>query len=200
MEHVNWSELLKSVSRANYLDARRILETAGVDADTIVLREDWQTALKVRSRTYNPDDLGAEGKLSEIEYRLKLCKASAVRWSFFRAHTPGRSDTFGDKRRVEHKSGAGDWYTAEGTYDRVLAVMTRSTKRLRWATDYFTIHCTYAQLCEYLAQYNEKGLATWFPESKSEQRLGGDCLIRLQEWKTSKKKIQYLQACPYNRG
>lgn len=192
-------ELLYAVAHERDLEARRALVNAELNADSVILRKDWPNALRIRALTYNPADTGAAGKLAEIAYRLSLCNASAVRWAFFRAHTPGKSDTFGDERRVEMKTGAGDWYTVEGTYTTAIRKISMSTKKLRWETEEFTIVCTYGELCEYLAEFKGKGIEPWFPQSKAAER-DGTTLLRMQEWKNSKVKVAYLRACPYNIG
>lgn len=192
-------ELLYAVSHEHDLDKRRELVNAELNADSMIRRADWNDALRIRALIYNPTDTGAAGKLAEIAYRLSLCNASAVRWAFFRAHTPGKSDTFNDERRVEMKTGAGDWYTVEGTYATAIRKISMSTKKLRWETEEFTIVCTYGELCEYLAEFKGKGIEPWFPQSKAAER-DGSTLLRMQEWKNSKVKVAYLRDCPYNIG
>lgn len=194
---INWKELAKTTGRVDYRTARKLLDEAGVTLDTVIMREDFEDALKVRANTYNPDDLGMYGKLDEQAYRLSVTRASWIRWSFFRAHDPSRSDSYNDSRRVENKTGAGDWFKAEGSYTRVMNVMMNCRKKYRWSTEWFCIVCTLEELCEYLAKYNAKGLDTWFPASKAETREA-TTVIRMQEWKTSGKKIRYLQECPFN--
>lgn len=191
--------LLNTIRTLSDVDARRAVVDAVWTADTMILREDWPIALRIRALTYRESDLGADGKLREIEYRLSLCKASAVHWAFFRAHPSTKSDTFRGSRAVEMKTGAGDWYVAEGTYETAIAKICRSTKKLRWETEEFLIVCTYGELCEYLAAFKGKGIEPWFPKSKAADR-DGSTLLRLQEWKNSKVKVAYLQACPYNIG
>lgn len=194
---INWKEVLRKVRMArDFEEAREIVANEGITSDTLILRDDWKDALRVRAYLYNPADKGSQGKIDEQEYRLSLLGGQWIRWSFFRAHAPGQSDTFGDERKVEMKTGAGDWYVAEGSYDIVLKKIARSSKKLRWQTSEFTIVCTYAELCEYLASYKGKGLSAWFPQSKSAEREG-TTLLRMQEWKNSRVKVAFLQKCPY---
>lgn len=196
---INWKEVFAKATAARDVEAARAIVNELVSADDMVLRADWPIALRLRAILYKSTDKGMDGKLAEIAHRLKLCKASAVRWSFFRAHAPGQSDTFDDNRRTEMKTGAGDWYIAEGTYETAIAKICRSTKRLRWDTEEFTIICTYGELCEYLAAFKGKGIEPWFPASKAADREG-TTLLRMQEWKNSKVKVEYLKKCPYNKG
>ena len=192
-------ELFDTIRRLPDVDTRRAIADSVLTADTVILRQDWADALKIRALLYRPTDLGADGKLAEIEYRLSLCKASSVRWAFYRAHPSIKSDTYSDERNVEMKTGAGDWYVVEGSYQTAIQKISRSSKKLRWQTEEFTIVCTYGQLCQYLAAFKGKGIEPWFPQSKSAEREGST-LLRMQEWKNSKVKVAYLKACPYNRG
>lgn len=58
------------------------------------------------------------------------------------------------------------------------------------------IECSYKQFFDYLATY-PAGIGTFFKESKRPGKLH---VWELQTIKNSKKKIDFLQACPFNRA
>lgn len=60
------------------------------------------------------------------------------------------------------------------------------------------IECSFRQLFDYMATY-PKGLSTFFKESSRSGKAGVYCW-EMQTLKNSKKKIEFLQACPYNRS
>lgn len=154
--------------------------------------------LSILDCLYNPDDKGKFGKIGEVEERLiqwserrKFCYINELH-----ARKSGRSDI---GKRTEIKTGAGDWLYSLRYNDResIIKEYYNKTTEILWTTEYFRIRCSWGELFEYLEQYNGKGLNTWFKSNTKHDIMTDKTVVMMQEFKTSKKKIAYLQECPY---
>ncbi len=147
----------------------------------------------------NPADFGKDGKGLEVAIRLirSIVTNRPLNNRAFYAHAPGVDDTRiyinGKPVRLEIKAGAGDWYKTEcRTVEDALQAYTAENKILIWKTFAFTIVLPFAEFIAALEQYNEKGAAQFFKSSLKVNELGR--VLQLQEWRTSKKKIAFLQS------
>lgn len=146
----------------------------------------------------NPADFGKDGKIAEVGLRLirSLATNRPLNNRAFYAHAPNADDTRifidGKQIRIEIKTGAGDWYKTDcRTVEDALQAYTAENKLLIWKTFAFTIVLPFAEFIAALEQYNEKGAAQFFKSSLKVNELGR--VLQLQEWRTSKKKIRFLQ-------
>ena len=146
----------------------------------------------------NPADFGKDGKVTEAGLRLirSLATNRPLNNRAFYAHAPNVDDTRiyidGKPVRIEIKTGAGDWYrTACRDVESALQAYAQENKLLIWKTFAFTIVLPFGEFLDALENYNEKGAAQFFKSSLKVNELGR--VLQLQEWKTSKKKIRFLQ-------
>lgn len=146
----------------------------------------------------NPADLGRDGKIAEAGIRLirSLATNRPLNNRAFYAHSASADDTRifidGKQVRFEIKTGAGDWYrTHARTREDAIAEYQQENKLVIWKTFAFTIVLPFNELIQRLDEYNEKGAAQFFKSSLKVDELGR--VLQLQEWKTSKKKIRFLQ-------
>lgn len=146
----------------------------------------------------NPADFGKDGKITEAGLRLirSLATNRPLNNNAFYAHAPNVDDTRiyvdGKPIRLEIKTGAGDWYRTEcRDIESALQAYAQENKLLIWKTFAFTIVLPFSEFLDALDNYNEKGAAQFFKSSLKVNELGR--VLQLQEWKTSKKKIRFLQ-------
>ena len=146
----------------------------------------------------NPADFGKDGKITESGLRLirSLATNRPLNNNAFYAHAPNVDDTRiyvnGKPVRIEIKTGAGDWYRTEcRDVESALQAYAQENKLLIWKTFAFTIVLPFGEFLDALDNYNEKGAAQFFKSSLKVNELGR--VLQLQEWKTSKKKIRFLQ-------
>ena len=146
----------------------------------------------------NPADFGKDGKITESGLRLirSLATNRPLNNNAFYAHAPNVDDTRiyvnGKPIRLEIKTGAGDWYRTEcRDVESALQAYAQENKLLIWKTFAFTIVLPFSEFLDALDNYNEKGAAQFFKSSLKVNELGR--VLQLQEWKTSKKKIRFLQ-------
>ena len=146
----------------------------------------------------NPADFGKDGKITESGLRLirSLATNRPLNNNAFYAHAPNVDDTRiyidGKPIRIEIKTGAGDWYRTEcRDVESALQAYAQENKLLIWKTFAFTIVLPFGEFLDALDNYNEKGAAQFFKSSLKVNELGR--VLQLQEWKTSKKKIRFLQ-------
>ena len=146
----------------------------------------------------NPADFGKDGKITESGLRLirSLATNRPLNNNAFYAHAPNVDDTRiyvnGKPVRLEIKTGAGDWYRTEcRDVESALQAYAQENKLLIWKTFAFTIVLPFSEFLDALDNYNEKGAAQFFKSSLKVNELGR--VLQLQEWKTSKKKIRFLQ-------
>ena len=146
----------------------------------------------------NPADFGKDGKITESGLRLirSLATNRPLNNNAFYAHAPNVDDTRiyvnGKPVRIEIKTGAGDWYRTEcRDVESALQAYAQENKLLIWKTFAFTIVLPFSEFLDALDNYNEKGAAQFFKSSLKVNELGR--VLQLQEWKTSKKKIRFLQ-------
>ena len=146
----------------------------------------------------NPADFGKDGKITESGLRLirSLATNRPLNNNAFYAHAPNVDDTRiyvnGKPVRLEIKTGAGDWYRTEcRDVESALQAYAQENKLLIWKTFAFTIVLPFGEFLDALENYNEKGAAQFFKSTLKATELGR--VLQLQEWKTSKKKIRFLQ-------
>ena len=146
----------------------------------------------------NPADFGKDGKITESGLRLirSLVTNRPLNNNAFYAHAPNVDDTRiyvnGKPVRLEIKTGAGDWYRTEcRDVESALQAYAQENKLLIWKTFAFTIVLPFGEFLDALDNYNEKGAAQFFKSTLKATELGR--VLQLQEWKTSKKKIRFLQ-------
>ena len=146
----------------------------------------------------NPADFGKDGKITESGLRLirSLATNRPLNNNAFYAHAPNVDDTRiyvnGKPVRIEIKTGAGDWYRTEcRDVESALQAYAQENKLLIWKTFAFTIVLPFGEFLDALDNYNEKGAAQFFKSNLKATELGR--VLQLQEWKTSKKKIRFLQ-------
>lgn len=182
-----------------YTMARQLMEAEGVKADWIVKAEDFMDACELALWLYNPADKGRFGKNAEVTERCLRWLEGGRKWAHwgeFFARKHGYSDI---GERTEHKSGCGDWLYSRkyADRDRIIAEYWKRDTIIRWATEEFTIECTWRQLFDYLASYNAKGIETWFKTNVKYNVMTSETVVMMQEYKTSKRKVTFLQDCPY---
>ena len=146
----------------------------------------------------NPADYGKDGKIAEAGLRLirSLATNRPLNNNAFYAHAPNVDDTRiyidGKPVRLEIKTGAGDWYRTEcRDVESAVQEYAQENKLLIWKTFAFTIVLPFSEFLNALDNYNEKGAAQFFKSTLKVNELGR--VLQLQEWKTSKKKIRFLQ-------
>ena len=146
----------------------------------------------------NPADFGKDGKIAESGLRLirSLATNRPLNNNAFYAHARNVDDTRiyvnGKPVRIEIKTGAGDWYRTEcRDVESALQAYAQENKLLIWKTFAFTIILPFGEFLDALDNYNEKGAAQFFKSSLKVNELGR--VLQLQEWKSSKKKIRFLQ-------
>lgn len=189
--------------KMDYETARRFIEHVGITAETLIEKEAFPIIPQILEYLYNPADYGKNGKIAEVEERLTRYYENGhvftCKWSECHARKSGHSD-IGRRKQEEMKTGAGDWLRSY-RYFSMTEIVDEYSKRdsiILWSTDYFRIRCTWRQLMEYFDTYNEKGKYQFFKSNIKMDNMTNQVVVMLQEWKTSKKKIAFLQACPYN--
>ena len=189
--------IIDTYSEADYLEVRKAVDALDIGKNTIVPAEAMNTACALRWLMYNPADFGRNGKVSEFEYRVDCWLENGRKYCHWRelvARKTGKADA---NRNEEHKTGAGDWLRSQRycEFEDILDEYAKKQTYIVWRTDYFAIRCRWCELFDYLASYNGN-IATWF--NRCLKYGDAEVVVKLQEWKTSKKKIAFLQACPYN--
>lgn len=185
----------------NYIQARKFVEYLNINAKTAVLCEAFPYMPLIIEKLYNPADYGKNGKIGEVEKRLETWyenKRPVCMWYELHARKSGKSDI--GKTQHEYKTGAGDWLysTTNCEYESILKEYRHKQTIIEWNTEYFHITCTWEQLFDYMETYNEKGYAQFFKTNVKYNTQLTKSVVMLQEWKTSKKKIEFFKTCPYN--
>ena len=191
-----------TMKKMDFETARKFIEHVGINPDTLIEKEAFPIIPQIIEFLYNPADFGKRGKVKEVEERLSRYYENkhvfTCKWSECHARKSGRSDV--GSRQEEMKTGAGDWLRSF-KYFSMTEIVDEYSKResiILWDTEYFRIRCTWRQLMEYFDTYNDKGKYQFFKKSVKMDNMTSQTVVMLQEWKTSKKKIAFLQACPYN--
>lgn len=190
------------MARKDYTEARQIMKEDGVLPTDVILAQDIMSALDLALALYSPDDKGRFGKNGEATERVLRKLENGVRWFYWSecfARKSGRADI---GRQVEMKTGAGDWLWSlrHSDWDGIVAEYRHKQTTILWATEEFRIEATWEQLLDYLESYNAKGLSTWFKSCVGYNPMTNKAVVRMQEFRTSKRKIAFLQACPWNEG
>lgn len=188
--------------RMNHLQARKFIEYLKIDGGTQVKKEAFPYVARIIEFLYSPDDYGRNGKISEVQERLNrwyennrpLCA-----WHELHARRNGKSD-LQNKKQEEMKTGAGDWLYSNtaNTREDIIAQYRNRQSLIYWKTEHFAIRCTWEQLFDYMEEYNNKGVAQFFKINIKYNPQVNKSVCMLQEWKSSKKKIEFFKACPYN--
>lgn len=201
-EHVTALQLetvKKTAELYGYEAGREKAEKLGFSPKSIILADDIMLALDTALALYNPKDLGRFGKNAEASERVLQKLEHGIKWFYWGdvwARKTGRADI---GRRTEMKTGAGDWlYSLRAdSWNGIIKEYRHKQTMILWQTEQFTILATWEQLLDYLESYNSKGLATWFKSCVKYNPMTSRACLMMQEFKTSKKKIAFLQACPY---
>jgi len=194
--------LMKELHNLDYIEARELIAKYGIENGTSILKEAFPYMPIIISYLYNPNDKGMNGKVSEVEERLTRWYDSGrpvCRWSELHARKHGKSD-MNSRKAEEMKTGAGDWLYSctASTRENIIAEYRYRQSLIYWKTEEFTIRCTWEQLFDYMDTYNNKGCEQFFKSNVKYNPMIERSVCMLQEWKTSKKKIAFFQACPYN--
>ena len=191
--------------KKDFLSVRETLKAEGIEPTTQILPEAFPIMAKLAKWSYNPADKGRNGKHKEAVKRLQYkldCGFAFTYWSEFFAHSAKEKDIVDAENGInyESKTSVGDFnYCKYGTLEQMRKAYERKVNdMLDW--DYpsagIRVICTWKEFFEYLEGYNDKGLATWY---KSCVKLTSNGYVfSLQEIKTSKKKLAYLQAWKLN--
>lgn len=195
----------------NFQGARDTLAISGIEGDTyttdkriarLMIRALWSAC--------KPNDFGRDGKAGEAETRLDAMggrKRFVWRWSDCWTRGPKEPDgTYRAGRkmyRVESKTGVGDWRTVHtNDFRAALEELTTETGWIRWHTIDFDIFLPFEEFYQFLENYSpKKGIATWFDSHLSERKTAGEYGIKMQPYRTSRKKMTYLtqvEASGYN--
>lgn len=194
-------EMLKAIAKeTDYKKARTMCKLAGIKPDTTFhTLEEKRIALKARAAMYNPDDLGKFGKLNEQEKRVNASN-SPMPWSSFNARIATLADQTvkidGVTYALEHKSGAGDWYTTKcDTLEKAMKEYSKRKKLLVWDTDEFTLVIPFSALQNALDGYVGRGVKGWqtfFKADLAQHSDGLKYIVQVQTWSTSAPKKEYL--------
>lgn len=190
-------EIIRKYTEEDYLSVREEVDKLGIVKNTVVPAEYMNLACRLRWLMYNPADFGRNGKVAEFEYRVDGWLENGRTWCHWRELCARKTGKVDAGKNEEHKTGAGDWLRSQRyeTFEAILAEYARKETYIVWRTDYFSIRCKWCELFDYLTGYNGN-VETWF--NRSLKYGDAEVVVKLQEWKTSKKKIAYLVACPYN--
>jgi len=187
-------------------EVREAMQELDFGPSTVIPARYYDLMLEVYRRSLSPTDKGREGKYKETVYRVHNNRAKWMYYREFHAHRIDRADLSYKQmgEQIENKSSAGDWFRGNvDSWDAMFRLYYRKAGLVRWAVDkqdvHFEILCTWPELLDYLAGYNDKGLTTWVKaELKASDR--GDWYIGEMQWfMTSARKCQYLIDCPFNR-
>ena len=206
MKKIDKTQALKILDYMNkknmdHETARKFIEYLQISAKTTVMRDAFPIMPLIIEKLYNPMDYGKYGKIGEVERRLdewykngRFC----CMWYELHARKSGKSDI--GKTMHEYKTGAGDWLysTVNCDFESILNEYKHKQTVIEWHTEFFHIVCTWEQLFDYMATYNDKGAEQFFKTCVKYNAQLTKTVVMLQEWKTSKKKIAFFAACPYN--
>ena len=184
----------------DFKQVRAFIDYLGIDSKTAIMWDAFPYILPIIEKLYNPADYGKDGKIAEVAERLSRWyenKRPVCMWYELHARKSGKSD-LQNKRMEEMKTGAGDWLYSTVNADResIIAEYRHKQTIIYWKTDFFTIRCTWEQLFDYMDTYNEKGVEQFFKSNIKYNAQLTKSVCMLQE--TSKKKIKFFEACPYN--
>ena len=196
-------EAMKEIGTlTDFEQARRLFVLLGVDADTAFYTlEEKQVALACRAALYNPAGLGMYGCLNEAERRIDRSEVTCkpMMWEDFSVRRYTADDqrirnANGGYYRLEHKNGAGDWYTTKAnTVEKALEAYRKENKILVWYTEDFQLVMPFADFIKGLEGY-KGGVETFFKKKLVHRPAIGKYTLQMQTYTTSKKKIQFLQA------
>lgn len=191
--------LRKAAACIDHMQARAFIEEANVDdSTTFRTPEEKKTALAARLASYSPDDFGRYGKITEAQLRIERSNAlnRSIGWAEIRARSQNKADAIfmlgnnTHRIRIEVKSGAGDGFTVKSAdKEAAMAQFGKSNLLIVWATEYFTIVLTASELLDKLNEYSA-GAGSFFKNPKAKD---GAYNLPIQEWKTSKRKIAFLE-------
>lgn len=186
----------------DFEEARALFACAGVEADTAFYTEaEKNIALRARAAMYDPNGYGMYGCINEAQRRLDRSEVTCrpMLWEDFsvrRMHTDDQRirNVNGGYYRLEHKNGAGDWYTTKAnTLEKALEAYKKENKVLVWYTEDFQLVMPFADFIKGLESY-KGGVETFFKKKLAYRPTIGKYTLQMQTYTTSKKKIQFLQA------
>lgn len=189
---------------------RAFRKSQGVFLDTLIPPEHALSMLAYRSAEYDKEkDFGWAGKYSESCKRVTLAalKGKALPYSEYSAHKMGDADYYYNGHPVENKTSCGDWLVSKTTSDpaKILQAYRRRKTLIHWEMlqEKIDITCTYSELFKYLDGYQRKaggpemGALYWFKSYAKSYDGSSKWILEMQGF--SKKKLDYLRACPYNK-
>lgn len=182
----------------SWQEKRDAAEKLNLSAYEYATEESKKARFRLMVACRNPADLGKDGKMLEASLRILRSFATKrpLNNAAFYAHKQTMDDTRinvqGKQVRIEIKSGAGDWFRTQA--DNVADALDEyrgQDKLLIWKTSAFTIVLPFAEFLDKLEGYNEKGAEQFF-KSTLKKGVAGN-VLQLQEWRTSKKKTNFLR-------
>ena len=195
-------EAMQAIARMiDFKEAREAFAKIGVSADTsFYTMKEKQLALACRAAMYDPAGFGWNGCLNEAERRIDRSEVTCapMLWEDFSVRRMDKDDqriknAEGGFYRLEHKNGAGDWYTTRAkTLEKALEAYSKENKILVWYTDDFQLVMPFGQFVEGLKGYNGS-VETFFKKSLVYRPTIGKYTLQMQTYTTSKKKIRFLQ-------
>lgn len=206
MKKVTFEQLegMKKIATiTDFEQARRLFVLLGVEADTsFYTLEEKQIALACRAALYNPAGLGMYGCINEAERRIDRSEVTCkpMLWEDFSIRRLTKDDQKikknNDRRyyHVEHKSGAGDWYTTKAsTFEKAIEAYRKENKILVWTTEDFQLVMPFADFLKGLESY-KKGYETFFKKKLVHRPAIGKYTLQMQTYTNSKTKVRFLQA------
>lgn len=186
----------------DFEQARRLFILLGVEADTaFYTTEEKNIALACRAALYDPDGLGMYGCINEAQRRLDRSEVTCkpMLWEDFSIRRYTADDqrirsAGGGYYRLEHKSGAGDWYTCKAnTVEKAIEAYRKENKILVWYTEDFQLVMPFADFIKGLEGY-KNGAETFFKKKLVHRPAIGKYTLQMQTYTTSKTKVRFLQA------
>lgn len=205
MKKVTMEQLkaMKEISTlTDFEQARRLFVLLGVEADTAFYTLEEKTiALACRAALYNPAGLGMYGCINEAQRRLDRSEVTCkpMLWEDFSIRRYTADDqrirnANGGYYRLEHKNGAGDWYTCKAsTVEKALEAYSKENKILVWYTEDFQLVMPFADFIKGLEGY-KNGAETFFKKKLVHRPTIGKYTLQMQTYTTSKAKTRFLQA------
>lgn len=185
----------------DFEEARALFACAGVEADTAFYTEaEKKIALRARAAMYDPNGLGMYGCINEAQRRVDRSEVTCkpMLWEDFSVRRMNTDDqrirnANGGYYRLEHKNGAGDWYTTKAnTLEKALEAYKKENKVLVWYTEDFQLVMPFADFIKGLESY-KGGVETFFKKKLAYRPTIGKYTLQMQTYTTSKKKIRFLQ-------
>lgn len=185
----------------NHEAARDAAAEIGLRADTTFSTyAEKLIALECRKAMYDKNGHGWRGCINEIRSRIDRTEVTCqpMRWADFNCRKLMQDDQRirrddGRYYRIEHKSGAGDWYTTDAeTLAEALEAYRHENKVLVWTTADFQLVMPFADFIEGLEGYG-KGAETFFKKTLVYRASTGKFVLQMQTYTSSEKKKKFLR-------